>query len=301
MSRKGWPLCFEVFAGNQADVNTLSRFVDIIQKRLHLSQVIFVADRGLMSKKNIGILDEKGFPYIIGVRMRRQKEVREDVLARPGRYQGVRENLNVKEVFVDSRRYIICVNPEEAEKDKVDREAILATLNERLRTNGPKALISNKGYKRFLKIEKDAVKIDRKKVEDDARFDGKFVLRTNTELSAGEVAQAYKSLWQVERAFRELKSTLDIRPVFHHNDDMVIGHVMGAFLALRLEIHLMKCLDDAGEKVPWHNLMHDLNDLHMIKVTCEGKDYLLRTDLVGHAYKAFRAVGVRPPSMVTPL
>ena len=135
----------------------------------------------------------------------------------------------------------------------------------------------------------------------DARLDGKFVLRTNTELSADEVALAYKSLWRVERAFRETKSTLEVRPVFHHRDDTTIGHIVGCFLALRLEVDLQRRLDERGVELAWPDLMRDLDQVKAVELTLDGARYRLRTELPGKAAAAFAAAGVRPPRLVSPL
>jgi Transposase DDE domain len=126
-------------------------------------------------------------------------------------------------------------------------------------------------------------------------------LRTNTELPAAEVARAYKSLWRVERTFREQKSTLEIRPLYHHRDDTSIGHIVACFLALRLEVDLQRRLDARGVNVAWPELMRDLAQGQAVTVTLDGQRYRLRTDLVGSAHHAFAAAGVRPPSVVTPL
>ena len=133
----------------------------------------------------------------------------------------------------------------------------------------------------------------------ESRFDGKYVLRTNTELPAAEVARTYKSLWRVERAFRETKSTLEVRPVFHHRDDTTIGHIVAGFLALRLEVDLQRRLDEHKIDVSWPTLMRDLSQVQPVHLQADGWSYQLRTDLQGAAHQAFQAAGVRPPSAVT--
>jgi transposase len=231
--------------------------------------------------------------------MRRQKEVTEQVLSRPGRYQQVEHNLKVKEVLVDDRRYVVCLNPEEAAKDAATREAILAKLEETLNQRGPKAVVGNKGYARFLKVAKGGVSINQKAVEADQRLDGKFVLVTSTDMPAAEVAKTYKGLWRVERTFRKEKSTLEVRPIYHHRDDTSIGHIVASFLALRLEVDLQRRLDEKSVESSWPDLMRDLNQFQAVKMTLDGTQYLIRTDFEGIAYQVFQSVGVRPPSRVS--
>jgi transposase len=233
--------------------------------------------------------------------MRRQKEVSKEILSWGGRYQEVAPNLRVKDVRVRDNRYVVCLNPEEATKDAATRDAILNKLEDIISRKGPKAVVSNKGYARFLKVRKGGVTINQEAVEADRRFDGKFVLRTNTDLSASEVAKTYKGLWHVERTFRKEKSTLEVRPIFHHRDDTSIGHIVASFLALRLEVDLQARLEQKGINTSWQDLIRDLSQLQAVRMSLDGMEYLIRTDFEGCAYHAFKASGVRPPSRVTRL
>ena len=304
VDHNGWPVSWEVFPGNTADKKAFGGMVKKMRERFRIGRVIVVADRGMVSKGSIKDLAEDesaAYGYIFGCRMRKQKEVSEEVLSRGGRYKEVAKNLKVKEVWVNGRRYIVCLNEEEAAKDAAAREVILERLTRLLKEKGSRALVGNRGFTRFLKIEKGSVSINKEAVEADARFDGKFVLTTNSELSAEEVAKSYKGLWRVERVFREEKSTLKVRSIFHHRDDTSIGHIVASFLALRLEVDLQRRLEERKVFVSWSDLMRDLTQLHAVKVELDGRSYLLRTDLEGVAYQAFAAAGLRPPSPVTPL
>ena len=302
VNTQGWPVAWEVFPGNTADVRSMEKMVNRLRKRLQIRKVVVVADRGMISKDTIKLLtsdQESPFQYVLGCKMRRQKEVNGDVLARAGRYRTVQDNLEVKEVRVAERRYIVCRNPSQAAKDKAGREAMIDKLSKTLAEQGAKALVGNRGYARFLKVEKQSVSIDPKAVEADARLDGKFVLTTNTDLPADEVALTYKSLWRVERTFREQKSTLEIRPIYHHCPYTTIGHIAASFLALRLEVDLQRRLDDRKAEVSWPDLMRDLAQVQSVPVDLEGSRYRLRTSMAGCSYQAFKAAGVRPPETVT--
>lgn len=304
VDQQSWPVSWEVFAGHTADKKAFESMVTKMRNRFHIRRVIVVADRGMISKNTLEFLTTPktvAYDYILGCRMRKQKEVNEEVLGRAGRYQPVDSNLKVKEVRVGERRYVVCLNQEEAIKDATVRDAMLKRLEEKLAKRGAKSLVGNRGYARFLKIERDSVRINEQAVAAEARLDGKFVLQTNTELPADEVAFAYKNLWRVERTFREEKSTLEVRPIYHHRDDTSIGHIIASFLALRLEVDLQRRLDKRGIEVSWPTLMRDLGQVHAVRVTLDGQEYLLRTDLKGTAHQAFAAAGVRPPSPVTPL
>ena len=297
----GWPVAWEVYPGNTADVVAMEKMINRLRKRLAIRDVVVVADRGMISKDIIKLLAQDKhapFRYVLGCRMRRQKEVNEDVLSRAGRYRTVRENLDVKEVRVGDRRYVVCRNPAQAKKDKAAREALLEKLEKVIEGQGPKALIGNRGYARFLKVEKGSVSLNQQAIENDARLDGKFVLTTNTDLTPDQVALTYKSLWRVERTFREQKSTLEVCPIYHHCPHMAIGHIAASFLALRLEVDLQRRLDERKIEVSWPDLMRDLGQVQSIVVDLDGNRYRLRSDMVGSSYQAFQAAGVRAPERV---
>ncbi len=211
----------------------------------------------------------------------------------------VSPNLKVKEVSYEGRRYVVCLNPEEAGRDAKVRAEALAKLKEKLGSGRAKQLIGNSAFRRYLKLDGAGVSIDTDAVEAEARYDGKYVLRTNSFLSPGDAAQAYKSLWQVERAFRELKSGLDLRPVYHWTPKRIRGHVMVCFLALVLETALRRKLAAVEAEVRYDDLLQHLTELTAVEIHLDGRTYLTRTELTGHAPLAFKALGIRPPAHVT--
>ena len=303
VDQHGWPIAWDMLPGNTADTVSFVATIKKLRERFKIGRVVIVADRGMINKDTVALLQDNTqapFDFILGCRMRSQREVNEQVLARAGRFHKVADNLEVKEVVVDDRRYIVCKNPVEATKDAAAREAIVAKLEQTL-AHGPKTMIGNVGFKRFLRVAKGAMSIDRDAIDRDARLDGKFVLRTSTDMSTTDVALAYKSLWRVERAFRETKSTLDVHPVFHHRDDTTVGHIVASFLALRLEVDLQRRLDERQVEASWPDIMRDLEQVNAVEVTLDEQRYRLRTELRGHASAAFQAAGVRPPSVLTSL
>jgi hypothetical protein len=300
LTEEGRPVCCEFWPGNQADVQALLPVVAKVRRRFRLNRICWVADRGMISAAAIEQLEGQELEYILGARLRRQKEVRDLVLGCPGRYQKVADNLRVKEVWVKGRRYVVCHNPYEAAKDAADREAILKALNDKLR-QGAKGLVGNRGFRRFLKVGKAAVSIDQAKVKAEARFDGKYVLRTNTELPAAEVAVQYKRLLQVEQFFRATKSLLDTRPIFHQWDATIQGHVFCSFLALVLLDELKRRLAQRGWQAEWADMRRDLLALAEVEVRDGDHWYLLRTALQGAAGKICQAAGVSIPPPMRPL
>ena len=295
----GRPVCCELWPGNHPDGNALLPVVDRLRQRFGLTRVCWVADRGMISQDTIRGLEGRELEYILGARLRRQKEVNASVLARAGRYRKVADNLWVKEVWVGDRRYIVCLNPDEAARDAAEREAIVKALEDELK-QGARQLVGNRGYRKFLRVEKDAVTIDMKKVAAESRYDGKFVLRTNTSLPAGEVAVQYKRLLVVEQFFRAAKSVLDTRPIFHQWDATIRGHVFCSFLALVLVDELKRRLASQGLKLEWDAIRQDLQALDQAEVREGGQRYLLRSPLQGVASKVLQAAGVAVPPPVRP-
>ncbi|MBU0753601.1 MAG: IS1634 family transposase [Planctomycetes bacterium] len=304
----GRPISCEMWPGNTADVKTLLPVVDRLRKRFAIGNFCIVADRGMISAKTIETLEAPGcdIPYILGARMRRVKEVSEEVLSRAGRFREVRPEgsrakapspLAVKEVKVDGRRYVVCRNSRQARRDEATRQAIIEALEDRLR-RGPKQLVGNRGYARYLKVVKGSVTIDRAKIDAESRFDGKWVLRTNMDLPAEQVALRYKELWRVERVFRDVKSLLDTRPVFHKCDETIRGHVFASFLALVLRKELDRRLERAGHAFEWADIQRDLSALQEVTIEENGKKLAVRTAFSGACGKVFQAVGMAIPPTI---
>ena len=205
--------------------------------------------------------------------------------------------LKVKEVQIEKRRYIVCHNPEQARKDAKDREAIVESLRDKLK-QGDKSLVGNKGYRRYLASKGHHFVIDEKKIKEDVRYDGKWVLRTNTDLGAEDVALKYKQLWTVERLFRDTKSLLQTRPIFHKRDETIRGHVFSSFLALVVRKELDRLLQKAGYKFEWEDIKRDLRNLQETRIKEDGKMLFVRSQSQGCCGKVFQAVGVAfPPTL----
>ena len=304
---EGRPICCEMWPGNTTDVKTLVTITQGLRQRFQIQRFCIVADRGMISAENLKYLEaENAIPYILGTRMRKDKEVREQVLTCGGRYQEVHplgsktkdpSPLKVKEVRHMGHRYIVCLNERQATKDKLTREAIIKALEEKI-PKGPKGLVGNKGYRRYVKIEKDSATIDFEKVKAEARFDGKWILRTNTDLATEQVALKYKELWQVERVFRDVKSMLETRPIFHQRDDTIRGHVFCSFLALVLRKELERHLEKAGHIFEWSHIKQDLRALQETHIEENGTQLAIRSKAEGVCGKVFQAVGMAMPPTI---
>jgi hypothetical protein len=303
---EGRPLCCEMWPGNTTDVKTIKEVVKRFQNCFGIKGVCIVADRGMISKDMLDFLEspECSFSYILGVRLRKVKEVSEDVLSRAGRYQEIepaspkRQPLKVKEVKHNGRRYVVCLNETQARKNAHDREAIIASLKDKLKA-GDKTLVGNSGYRKFLKTSgKGHFEIDEEKLRAEERFDGKWVLTSNTSLSSVEMALQYKQLWMVENVFRTMKSGLDTRPIFHRLDRTIRGHVFCSFLAILLRRELERRMIAKGYDCEWNDILHDLAALEDVTAEISGKQVIFRSEMKGCAGKVFQAAGVAPPPAI---
>ncbi len=305
----GWPLCCELWPGNTADVTTLLPVVNRLRQRFRVRRVCLVADRGMISASTIRALEseELDCDYILGARMRSVKEVSERVLADRGRYQEITPErktakdpspLKVKEVLIDDRRYVVCLNEEQRRKDAADRKAIVEHLREQLK-QGDKELVGNKGYRKYLLAGSgERFTIDEAKVKEEVRYDGKWVLQTNLADEPKLIALAYKELWLVEDMFRTMKSILETRPIYHKRDETIRGHVFCSFLALLLQRALEQRLEGKGESWEWAEILRGLDNLQEVEALFQGKRFVLRSQVLGQAHRAFMAAGVAlPPTL----
>ena len=258
---EGRPICTEMPPGNTADTTVLLPVVDRLRERFHIGRVCVVADRGMISAATIAALEERKLEYILGARERSSAVVRRLVLEDEQpltpllveRARGATQ-LFIKEVKIGAARYILCRNEAEAQRDRGERQAIVAGLSKQL-ARGDKALIGNSAYRRYLRRASSAdgkpgpaFEIDPGKLAEEARFDGVFVLRTNARVTPLQAVLRYRDLLQVEDLFRRAKAILRTRPIYHSSDTAIRGHVFCSFLALMLQ--KADAAKGAGRSVP---------------------------------------------------
>lgn len=274
VTRDGLPVRSWVFPGSTADVSTIARVKEDL-RGWRLGRCVFVGDAGMNSADNRRELALGGGKYILAAKMRAGDEVTRDVLTRPGRFKDVAGTLRVKEVTVGDgerrQRYVVCHNPLEERRQRTHRERLLSQLEAELEVmrQQPKKhskrqceLLASKRYGRYLRqTPRGLLRIDRKAVRDAARYDGKWVITSNDDtLSAEDLALGYKQLMRVEQCWRQLKSGLKLRPVFHYRPWRIQAHVSLTVLGLLLErIAEIR----AGDT--WRNLRDQLASLKVVE------------------------------------
>ena len=307
----GRPICTEMLPGNTADATVLLPVVDRLRQRFHIGRVCVVADRGMISAATIAALEERELEYILGARERSSTVIRRLVLEDTApltpllveRARGETQ-LFIKEVKVGTARYILCRNEAEADRERTERQAIVAGLAKQL-ARGDKALIGNSAYRCYLRRTPTAdgkpgpaFEIDPGKLAEKARYDGLFILRTNARVTPLQAVLRYRGLLQVEDLFRRAKAILRTRPIYHSSDAAIRGHVFCSFLALMLQKELADLCRSRGLVIEWADLLRDLDRLQEASIDKDGKRITTRTAVVGQVGSVFQAAGIAlPPNL----
>jgi Transposase DDE domain len=329
VTREGIPVRVWCWPGNTNDMTVLTQVKDDL-RGWRLGRVITVVDRGFASDDNLAYLTRAGGHWIAGERLRDGTADVAEVLSRQGRYQQVRDNLRVKEVKVGrgdaARRFVLCHNPEQAERDRQQRQQQLAAVQGELeRIAGLRAKAATKaaragsgrrprGVDDHLRAEcalRDhptlgrwlrqtpggRLVVDRAKVKAEARLDGKFLLSTSDpNLSAEDVALGYKNLLEAERAFRDLKTTLELRPIYHRLEHRIRAHVLLCWLAL-----LLIRVAERQTSSTWRRINTELGRLHLVTLAGPAGRIQQTTALTAAQRELFAATGITPPPRVTSL
>jgi len=301
VTREGIPVRVWSFPGTTSDQVIIRKVKDDLGA-WGLHRVIWCLDRGFNSAENRRYLQRAGGHYIVGERLRSDSADAKAALSRAGRYREVAGNLRVKEVRVGTERFVLCHNPERARRDEVVRGRIVAHLESRIdgtdrlardkRLELYGALSTKSGLKRFLRLTKDAkLRIDKAAMRREAHFDGKFLLRSSDErLSAEEIATGYKALYEAERGWRDLKSTIDLRPVFHRREDRIRAHVQLCWLAL-----LVARVAEITTGDTWRNLRNELERLHLVTMATSEGTVSQRSELTPGQRSILSALEVAEP------
>jgi hypothetical protein len=331
VTREGIPVRVWCWPGNTNDMTVIKQVKDDL-RGWRLGRVITVVDRGFASDDNLAYLTRAGGHWIAGERLRDNTAEVAQVLSRQGRYQTVRDNLRVKEVRLGSgdaaRRFVLCHNPEQAERDRHQRTqqlALVAAELERIAGLRARAAASptraGSGRNRRQRQAEDHLKaecalrdhptlgrwvrqtpggrlvIDRAKVKAEARLDGKFLLSTSDpDLSAEDIALGYKNLLEAERAFRDLKTTLELRPIYHRLEHRIRAHVLLCWLAL-----LLVRVAEQQTSSTWRRINIDLGRLHLVTLAGPAGRIQQTTTLTAAQRELFAATGITPPPPVTSL
>lgn len=304
---EGLPVKSWVFPGNTADVSTVERVRSDL-RGWNLNRAIFVADSAMNSKNNREELARACGKYLLATRMASISEVKHEVLGKRGRYHVIRDNLHAKEVIIGDgerrRRYILCYNPKEAERQKRRRAEVVRFLEEELaRHPRPKAtarwaidLLASLRFKRYLKVTKGGlIRINRGAIRDAAKYDGRWVIETNDDtISLEDAACGYKGLMVIERCFRSLKRTrIKMSPVHHWVPRRIEAHVKICLLAL-----LMERLAELRCEKPWSRIKQDLEELQISYFSTSEHTFYRTNEITSKVRSLLKSLNISPPKLI---
>jgi len=310
VTRQGIPVRVWSWPGSTSD-SALIRQVKDDMRDWSLARIVWVADRGFSSAENRRYLQRGGGHYIIGEKLRSGSADAKTALSRQGRYATVAGNLQVKQVNVDDAagdRFVVCFNPDEARRDAAVRERLVAQLTEKIdgtdawnatRRAELRGVISTKpGLHRFLRVTPGGLlRIDQTAIKTEEHLDGKYLLRcSDPKLSAEDIAVGYKQLLQVERGWRDMKSVLDLRPVYHRLEDRIRAHVLLCWLAL-----LLVRVAETTTGRTWPAMRADLDRIHAITFTGTAGTFRQTTELTKPQRDLLTALKLDPPKKIIEL
>jgi hypothetical protein len=305
VTREGMPVRSWIFPGNTPDVTTVSRIKDDL-RGMKLGRTLFVGDAGMHSAANIAELSKGAGRSILATPIQRVTEVRDEVLSHPGGYADIAPNLRAKEVIIGEgerrRRHILCLNQDEADRQKWRRAKLLEMLKAELaclKKDHPKAacrLVASKRCGRYLGVDgKGRPYLDRDKVKRAEHLDGKLVLTTNDDsLSVADIALGYKGMWIIESCFRKMKTTgLEVRPMFHWMPQRITAHVRLCVLAL-----MIQRAAEHATGLTWSRIGDILATVKAVRYQSEGKGILQTTKIRPEVAAVFKKLGISAPKTI---
>jgi transposase len=273
----------------------------------------------MISEDNIRYLEEKEYEYILGVKMRQLSKIRQKILLNDDGFLAISSSLKAKEMQEEKkktkilaqkqkddyknskkgqRRWITCLNPVMAEIDQKKREYFRQIIEKKVEFSTAKEWIVKNGYKKYVTIKDMKIELNREKFKEDEIYDGKWALITNTNFSKNKLVDTYKDLAMIERHFRDLKSELEIGPVYHYTEKRIRAHIFVCFLALQLKVALTKKLKELDENLSYSEVMRDVARIKAVKYKTKGEEITIRTELAQKARLAFNAIGANIPSKI---
>jgi hypothetical protein len=308
VTREGIPVRSWIFPGNTSDVTTVTRVKDDL-RGMRLGRTLFVGDAGMYPAANLKELSKGAGRYVLATPIQKIKEIKDEVLSHPGRYADIAPNLRAKEVIIGDgerrRRYILCLNEDEADRQKWRRAEILKTLKAEplaMKKDHPKAacrMVASKRYGRYLSLDDQGRPyLDKDKVKRAEHLDGKFVLTTNDDtLSVADIALGYKGMWIIESCFRKMKTTgLEVRPMFHWMPQRITAHVKLCVLALMIQRAV-----ELRTEMTWTKIQTVLGTLKAVSYRTEKQTIVQTTNPTKSAAAILKKLDITKPKTIISL
>jgi len=300
-TEEGLPIGYEVFPGATFEGHTLVKILKQLKLRYELNNIIFVADRGMLSNDNLNLLEAEGFNYIVGARIRNMAKQIQEAILNESNYQVCKEEGNRTAVFEQSksRSLIVHYSQDRARKDQHDRKKAIDKLLKKMSKNStdPKALLNNYGYKKYLTVEGTArLKVNEEKIQQDAKWDGLHGVISNLkDIPIANILQQYRSLWQIEECFRVNKHDLKIRPIYHWTPDRIKAHIAIVFAAFVCAKHLAYRVGLQYKDLSIEAIRKELIHVQLcfLKHQETGKRYCVPSNVSYDAQKIYQVMGIK--------
>lgn len=277
VSKGGYPLAYEIFEGNHFEGRTMLPIIDTFKAKYRMNNIIVVADSGLMSIQNIEELKEKGYEFIIGARIKSEKQ---SIKSKIKSLQ--LKNGESAEIHKDDLRLIVTYAESRARKDRKNREKGLRRLEKQIgRGKLTKSNINNRGYNKFLSLEgKISVSLNQEKIDEDCKWDGLKGYMTNSQLGKEELLENYNQLWQIEKAFRVAKSELRIRPIYHYKRHRIEAHICLNFVAYKVYKELERQLIEKNSNLSPEKVIEILQSIYQVEVSTPKTHKIIKRTLI---------------------
>jgi len=301
---EGMPIGYDIFPGSTFEGHTVKGIIEKLSKRFQINRLVFVGDRGILSKDNLELIKGFGYEYIVGSRIKnKSKDLQEKILNEEG-YLEVKmkeegERFKYKEIETGKDKIICGFSEKRAQKDRRDRERLILKAEKIVEEGG--SIISKRGALRYIEVKSIKYgKINNEKIKEEERWDGYYGVQTNCKFIEGiEILNIYHELWRIEESFRILKSHIETRPIFHWTAKRIKGHMMLCFIAFLLERALEIKLRRDKVEYSALKIRDALNSLQFSEVEIEGQRFYIRSTIEGLANEILRALKIRVPARVT--
>jgi len=301
INQDGLPISYHLFPGNTYEGKTVVPVLNKLRKDFLLEKIIFVGDKGILGEEIMKELSSEGYEYIIAAKLSKvSDQYHQEILDRE-KYTSIDANISTHQIIVDDQRLVLGYSQKRAERDKKQRELLLERLKKKLEKSSKPKSVTKSAYNSYLTIEgKSRMVIDQQKVDEKEKWDGFFGFYTNNQsMSNKDIVLTYQMLWQIENSFRVLKSTLDLRPVYHWTGKRIQGHIMICFLSL----YMLRAIEFRSNRQEKLNLSTDeifyhLDKIRVVTINAFKKRVVMRTEITDENNLILRTLGIKIPPAV---
>jgi len=301
INQDGLPISYHLFPGNTYEGKTVVTILNKLKKDFLLEKIIFVGDKGLVGNEVMQEVSSAGYEYIIAAKISKLAAEYHDDILNLENYIRIDDIISAHQIIVEGQRLVLGYSTKRAERDMTQRELLLERLQRKLKISSKPKSVTKSAYNKYLTMEGESrMEIDPQKVEEHAKWDGFFGFYTNNEsMSNKQIVLTYQMLWQIENSFRVLKSTLDLRPVYHWTEKRIQGHIMICFLSLYM-LRAIEYKVNRQEKlnISTDEIFNHLDRIRAVTIKAFKKQVVMRTEITDENNLILRTLGIKIPPVI---